>query len=344
MLQKMLFTRELAVLLRGGVPIREALQSLEEKAETKTLKKMIQALLSQVENGQPLSLALKRLPKIFDSLYVNLVEIGETTGRLNDNLVFLSKEMDSAYALRKKVQAILLYPSIVLGCAFVLGAAISIFILPKLIRLFDAFQVTLPLATRILLAIAGFLNDYGFWFFGGIFVFMLLLRFVAAIPVLKPYWHRALYVLPVAGGLTRDIGLASFSRDMGIMLGSGLPILDALNIEAKVTRNRAFAKHIHRLAESVAEGRSLGEELSKNPSRLFPSMAPKMIAAGEKTGKLSETFLYLEEFFTTEIDRKIKNATVLLEPILLLIIGLIVAFLALAILTPIYSLTDAIRR
>jgi len=238
----------------------------------------------------------------------------------------------------------MLYPMIVLSMALLLGALISVFILPRLIKLFDSFDVVLPLSTQILLALATFMQQYGFFFFLGIFAFILLFRFTVGLTFVKPYWHRILLHLPLFGGLVRDVAVAHFCRDMGIMLQSGLPIIEALSVEEKVMTNRAFARLVAGLSQAVSQGKTLSDELSRSRYESVSPLAIKMISAGERTGKLSETFLYLENFFEQETDRKIKNMTVLFEPILLIFIGMIVTFLAVAILTPIYSLTGSVKR
>lgn len=343
-LEKLLFTRELSVLLKSGISLGEALESLKEKSSSRALAKVTESLLSDVENGQTFSQALARFPKVFDALSVNLVKIGETSGTLRENLDFLVRQQESSYALRKRIQAILLYPSLVLGMALLLGAAISIFILPKLIRLFDSFHVVLPWTTRLLLDLAHFMQVYGIAFFSILFVVLLLLKGLVAVSAVRPYWHALLLRVPVLGELLRDIAVAHFCRDVGTMLRSGLPLLEALSVEEKVTENRALARLMKQLVGSVAEGQMLSQGLAKAPEAVIPALATKMIASGEKTGRLSETLFYLESFFETELDRKIKNMTALFEPALLLIVGGVVVFLALAILTPIYSLTGSIRR
>ena len=343
-LDKLLFTREISVLLKSGVPLGEALQSLEEKTSKGELKRTIKALLSDIENGQSFSHALARFPKVFDALSVNLVKIGEASGTLKENLDFLARQLEASYTLRKKIQAILLYPVLVLGIALSLGAMISIFILPKLIRLFDSFQVTLPWSTRALLTIASFMQLHGILFFISLFVIFLLLRIGVMLPLVRPYWHSVLLRLPILGTFFQNIAIAHFCRDIGTMLKSGLPVLEALIIEEQVMENRAMARLVKKLTLAVAQGRTLADELSKKSYTIIPAIAIKMIASGEKTGKLDETLIYLESFFETEVDRRIKNMTVLFEPILLLIIGAVVIFLALAILTPIYSLTGSVRR
>ena len=177
-----------------------------------------------------------------------------------------------------------------------------------------------------------------------LFLFIALSRAIIALSLVKPYWHRLLLSLPVLGEFFRDVAVTHFCRDMGVMLQSGLPLFEALTTEAAAMENRAVAKLASSLAQAVAQGRSLSAELSRPRYALFPPLAIRMIAAGEKTGRLAETFAYLEEFYAAETDRRIKGMTVIFEPLLLVVIGLIVAFLAMAIMTPIYSLTGSIHR
>ncbi len=343
-IDKLLFTRELSVMLRSGVPIGEALASFSSQAKRGPMKRLVLSLLSDIENGQLFSAALTKFPKAFDALYINLVRIGETSGTLPENLAFLSREMDSSYAFRRKIQGIILYPALVLSMALVLGAAISIFILPRLIRLFDSFDIVLPLSTRILLSIASVMDRYGIIVFALLFAAIMLWRIIIALPAVKPFWHRLLLSLPVFGSFSRDVALAHFCRDMGVMLRSGLPLFEALTTESAAMENRAFARLAQSLALAVSQGRSLALELVRPQYAVIPPIVVRMITAGEKTGRLAETFAYLEEFYEAETDRRIKGMTVIFEPLLLVVIGLIVAFLATAIMTPIYSLTGSIHR
>ncbi len=340
----LLFTRELSILLRSGVSLGETLESLREKTESGTLRNIIVAVSSDVENGQSLAHALERFPKVFDPLYINLVRLGESSGTLRENLDFLTRQLEGSYILRQKVRGIMLYPVIVFSMAILLGGLMSIFILPRLIRLFDSFDIVLPLSTRLLLAIAWFMQLHGIAFFLSIGLFFFLFRLLVSHRLVQPHWHRLILSLPVIGPLFRDIAVAHFFRDMGIMIQSGLPILEALAIEETVMENRFLSILVGRVSRVVAQGGSLSGELAKKEYRIFSPIVTKMIAAGERTGRLGETFFYLEHFFEDETDRKIKNMTVLLEPILLILVGAIVLFLSLAILTPIYSLTGSIRR
>lgn len=342
--EKLLFTRELAVILKSGVSLRDALVSLAEQAQFSAMRKVIGAVIMDVENGQTLAKALARHPKVFDHLFVNLVMIGEETGSLSKNLEFLAVQLEKKYELKKKIQGILLYPAIVFLTAVTLASLISVFILPKLVRLFNSFNVDLPLSTKILLGLASFMKDHGVTFFLSILGFLILVRLVTLTPQVRPYWHRTLLRLPVIGPFLRSVYLTQFFRDLGVMLGSGLPISQALLAEEKASRNWVFADMAQGLYQGSLEGRPLSVEMTDTYMGVIPPVVTRMISAGEQSGKLGETFLYLGDFLDAEVDRDAKNFTVVLEPVLLIMIACVVGFLAMAILSPIYSLTGSIRR
>lgn len=342
--EKMLFTKELSVLLKSGVPLHEALVSLAHQSKFSSMKRILEQVIVDAENGQTLVHAFGRYPRVFDALYVNLLAIGEQSGNLVMNLEYLSDQLDRSYILRKKIQGILLYPAIVFSSAGLLGALISVFILPKLVRLFDSFNVALPLSTRVLLWFAALMRDFGKEMLLGVFLLVVFLRLFVLIPPIRSIWHRIILSLPFLGPFLKNVSLALLFRDLGVMLQSGLPISRAVEIESGIMSNLAYARMLREWQETLLQGKSIAEGIEGKYGFLLPEIVVKMIAAGEQSGKLDETFLYLSDFLDAEVDRTAKNFTVLLEPILLLIIGGIVAFLALAILTPIYSLTGSIHR
>lgn len=342
--EKMLLTKELSVLLKSGVSLHEALVSLSHQSKFSSMKRILEGVIVDVENGQTLVHAFGKYPKVFDALYVNLLSIGEQSGSLVMNLEYLSDQLDRAYLLRKKIQGILLYPTIVFSSAGLLGALISVFILPKLVRLFDSFSVTLPLSTRALLWFSALMRDFGQEILLGAFGVLVLFRIVVWFPFIRPLWHRTLLSVPFLGSFLKNVSLALLFRDLGIMLKSGLPLSRAVEIESAVAGNLAYARMLREWKEALLQGKSIAEGMAGKYTFLLPEMVVKMIAAGERSGKLDETFLYLSDFLDAEVDRSAKNFTVLLEPILLFVIGGVVAFLALAILTPIYSLTGSIHR
>lgn len=340
----LIFTRELAVLLKGGVALREALGSIASQSQFSVMKKVIERIIVDVENGQTLSHALGRYPKYFDHLYLSLVLIGEKTGSLPANLSSLALQIEKSYQLRTKIESIFLYPTIVFFTAMTMASVISVFILPKLVKLFDSFDITLPLATRALLWFAALMKEHGVVIFVALLGLLMALRLLTLVSIVKPVWHAILLKLPLMGSFLRSIYLSQFFRDIGVMLQSGLPLAELLSVEEKAMRNLVFSRMTAQLHRAALEGRTLSSELTEHYAELVPVTAVKMIAAGEQSGELGKTFLYLSDFLDEEVDRNAKSFTIILEPVLLIVIALVIAFLALAILSPIYSLTGSIHR
>lgn len=342
--EKLLFTRELSVLLKSGVPLRDALLSIAEQSQFSSMRRIIEIVIKDIENGQSFSRALERHPKVFSHLFVSLIGIGERSGALSKNLEFLALQLEKNYQLKKKIQSVLLYPTIVLATSVVLTGLISVFVLPKLIRLFASFDMLLPLSTRILLSFSILMKEYGIALLMGAIILLVMLRAVTLLSIVRPLWHRLLLRIPIVGDFLRSLYLAQFFRDMGVMLGSGLSISQALSVEEKAAQNWVFSDMARGLNQSSFEGRTLSTELMNRYSSIAPSVVTKMIFAGEQSGRLSETLLYLGDFLDEEVDRNAKNFTVVLEPALLLVIAAVVVFLALAILSPIYQLTGSVHR
>ncbi len=344
MMQKMLFTRELALYLKSAVPLSEALSSLGQHEKLPRFQGVIRLLQHDVENGQSFAHALSRHPKVFDSLYVNLVSVGEASGTLPNSLAHLADFLERSYALRKKVGSIFLYPSMIIISALALGGFITVYILPQLVRLFGSFRIELPLATKILLGFAGLVENHGLTLLITLVAIAAGLRLLLVFGWMKRFVHRTVLVLPVVGPFLRQYYLAAFFHDVGVLLRSGMPIAEVFLVEEKAHRNVVFSELSADLGRALERGEELWQEIELHQSGLFPPLVAKMIAAGERSGKLEETFFYLSDFFDAEVDRSVKNFTILLEPFLLIVIGAIVAFLAVAILAPIYSLSGSIHR
>jgi type IV pilus assembly protein PilC len=341
---KLFFTKHLSTMIKAGIPISDALASLSKQHKSKKFKEIIEDVLSNIENGKSLAESLKRHPNVFNNFFISLIEIGEESGTLEENLEFLAKQMAKDFTLRKKIQGALLYPGLVFGAATIMGSAISLFVLPKLVDFFDAFDIELPLTTRILLFIAQAMRSYGFLIIGGFFALIIGFYVFIQLPKVKPVWHKIVLKLPIFGNLIAYGQLASFSRNFGVLIKSGVPITRSLDVTSNTLSNVVFVKDVKKLSEELTKGRVIAAELRKKRYKEFPPLVVQMIDVGETTGKLDETLLYLGDFYEEEIDNISKNLTTVLEPILLVGIGIVVAFIALAIISPIYELTGSIRR
>lgn len=341
--EKLFFAKHLATLLKGGIPLAESLKLLAE--QDGKIGPVANEVLGSVENGQSLSDSLGRHPNEFGAFYISLVEVGEVSGTLEKSLEFLAEKLAREEALRKKVQTMLFYPSIVLAVSTAVGGFVSFFVLPKLAGIFSSFDVELPIATRILLVFANFIKIYGIIVVVAIVAVIIVLGGIIKIsyPV-KLFWHHLKFHVPFIGKVNKSAALSSLFRDLGVMLQSGLPLEYALRIESEIAENLVIRKKIKGVHEAVSSGSTVGKELLEGEYQIFPALVSRMISVGERSGTLEGTFLYLADFFEDETDVAAKNGAALLEPLLLVFISLVAGFVALAVILPIYTLTGSIHR
>ena len=341
---KVLFTKHLSVMIRSGIVITEAIQTLIPETKSLYFKSVLSTILKDIENGQTLSKSMAKFPAVFDRLYVNLVKIGEESGTLDVNLIYLSEKLRKEYSLKKKVQSVMVYPSIVVVAAILIGGYISFFVLPQLLDFFSTLNVPLPLTTKILLWFAWLVKYYGFLLTGAAIVIVWLFAVITQTRKVRPYWHRFLLKIPIYGSFIRNANLAELFRNLGIMLRSGLTIVTALTIEKEASDNEVFRDYIGNIASGLSRGKSMADFITEGSFSHIPPLAVKMIAVGEKTGKLEESFAYLGDFFEEELDSATKNISALIEPVIVVVIGIVVLFLAFSIISPIYQLTGSIHK
>lgn len=342
--ERAMFARHLSMMLRSGISLPEGLRILEMETRIAASQAVLSRICQDVESGKKLAEALRAHPKDFDIFFVSVVEISEESGTLAENLEFLAKQLSKEHALQKNIQGILLYPLLVLGMAVVMGGFISIFILPKLLDLFSSLDVVLPWSTRALLSFAAIMQAHGALIFGALFGVLIVGRFVVHSGPVKPFWHAFLLSLPVVGPFLRAVLLGRFFRGLGIMMKSGLPLVHALGVEEHSLENRVFRQYAEDLKKGVSCGTELSILLEQAKYRHVPVLATKMVAVGERTGKLDESFFFLSRYFDEEVDTVARRFSTLLEPVLLFLIAGIVLFIALSIITPIYSLTGSLQR
>ena len=338
-----LFVRHLGTMLKSGISLAEALEAIVEQTTRQRFRRIVSALLARVKSGRTLSSALEAHPRVFDPLIVNMVKVGEASGTLEANLQYLAGELEDRIELRQKVRAASLYPFIVLLTTAGLGLMLAYFVLPKLARLFRTLNVELPLATRILMAVATAIERYGTVMLIGGIAGVILFRFIVTRKFAQPAWHWFLLRLPLVGPVISHYNLAIISRTMGTLLQSGVTIDAAIATTAETISNVRYQERFRRALEQVSRGARLADALGgvkdskRNP--LFPLLAIKMIGVGERSGQLAESFQYLATYFEREVDTTTKNVTTIIEPALLLIIGLLVAFISLSVISPIYQIT-----
>ncbi len=340
--EKMFFAEHLSLMIKGGIPISEALEILKTEAKSRLFKKALNDILKRILEGESLNKSLARYPKIFDRFFQSIVRGGEEGGTLEENLEYLSFSLRGEYSLRKKILGALIYPIIIILVALVIILIISFFILPKLIKLFLALDVPLPLSTKILLGLGDFIQKYWAFILIGVFIYFLIMKILKTFKSTRFFIDKRNLYFPIFGRIEKNRNLAEFSRIFSTLLKSGVPILESLDICINTLRNEVYRRKLTSIRSGVEKGEKISRGL-KNFPEVFPLIFSQMVLVGEKTGALEESFAYLTEFYQREVDGAVKNISAVLEPVLLVLVGFFVAFVAMSIITPIYKITTGVR-
>jgi len=340
--QKIVFAKDLSLMLRSGLVLSEAMEIILEQATGK-MRKLSQGILKSIESGQTLSDSLLRYPRVFSPFFINIVDAGEVSGNLEKNLDNIAEQLKKENELTTKIKGAMYYPLTVLTAAFFMGIAMAFFVLPKITPLFEGLKVKLPLSTRLLIQASHLIGEYGAWLFFGIVGIVVLSVWLLKRKIVQPFTHWWLLHLPIIKNIVIKTNLARFTRILATLLQSGIIIDEAIDIANKTLNNCYYKKALSKVSLHVAQGGKLSDSLEEFP-QLFPRITTRMIKVGEKSGNLDETLFYVSESYENEVDNATKSLSTLIEPILLLSIGLVVAFLALSIITPIYQITGNIRQ
>lgn len=337
----MLLTTHLAVCLKSGLTLFEALEMLRDQAEGK-LKSVLEDVTRDLQSGEPLHRALARYPKYFSSIYVNLVRIGEISGTLETNLQYLSRSLRQSYELRKKVRSAMIYPTVVFVAIILLGLAMGMLVLPKILPLFKSLNMTLSLPTKFLIFVAEMFQAYGGRIVVGTILLIVFFFWLVGRDFMKHILHRAYLYTPLLKSMVVNVNLAMFTRTLGMLLESGISIDQGLRITASSTDNYAYRDITSSFVYEVQNGKKLSDVLGVYP-RYFPLMASRMIGMGERTGTLSASLMYLAEYYESEVESALKDISTIIEPVLLIFIGSVVGTVAIAIIGPIYSIAGSVH-
>lgn len=335
------FVKHLNVMLKSGISVFESLHMLADQAKG-ALQAKLKAVLKDVAAGTKLADGLAKHPKDFPELIVELVRSGEMSGTLEANLQYIAAFIRKDIDLRKKVKSALMYPMFVLVAIIGLTMAIGLFVLPQILPLFDSLDVDLPTSTKVLLWFAHYFQDYGLQTLIGLIAAGIFIPIFLELKFIRPISHRIYLRLPVAGPIIVQLNLARFFRVFATLMEAGVPIDKTLDVCKNVIRNVNYKKAILHMKRSVEQGTDISDSV-KDQELLFPTLVNHMMKVGERTGNLSDSLIYISEFYEEEVDEKMKNLSTALEPILLIGIGLIVAGVAFSIIGPIYSLSGGIR-
>jgi len=339
---KITFTKHLAVMVKAGITLSEALDNLINQSSSE-LKNILKTVKNKIDNGSTFYQALSLFPQDFDQIYLGIIKVGEKTGRLDESLGYLVDQLTKDYLLRKKIRGALMYPALVLTATISLATFISLFILPKLVDFFTSFDAKLPLSTQILLSVSRYMKDYGLVSFSIFLGFSIFLILIFRLPPLHLWLDRQILKVPFFGELLVKREVAFFSRNLSTLIKSGLPIYESLSICLSAQHNLEYRKTISLLSQNLETGGSFSKFFNTPSAKLlFPELVADMVSVGEKTGSIEQSLSYVSQFYEDDIDEFTQNLTTILEPAILLVIGLMVAFIALAIIGPIYQLTGSL--
>jgi type IV pilus assembly protein PilC len=335
------FSRQFATMIAAGLPLVQCLQTLGMQMERKGFQDIIGKVAHEVEAGSTLSDALGRFPRVFDELYVNLVHVGETGGVLDSMLSRLSTYLEKAQALKHRVQMAVVYPILVMTIAVLVVAFLMVFIIPIFAAFFENAGVPLPLPTRIVIAVSNGVVRY--WYIviavcvAAMYGFRMWYRTEAGRLAVDRFFLRA----PIFGPLVRKISIARFTRTLSALLGGGVPIIDALRITAKTAGNRVVENSVMSARERVMAGHTLGERLKD--SGVFPPMVVQMVIVGEQTGALDNMLAKVADYYEDEVDVAVSGLTALLEPLLIVFLGVVIGGIVIAIYLPIFKVVTLVK-
>jgi type IV pilus assembly protein PilC len=332
------FTRQLSTMINAGLPLVQGLEILEKQQDNPTFRKALGEIRTDVEAGSTLADSMRKKTKIFDNLFTNMIDAGETGGILDTILSRLAIFMEKAMALRKKIKGAMTYPTVCLAISILILIVILVFVVPVFKNMFESFGHSLPLPTQIVVNLSEFFKKYFIY----IFIFVFLVIFAT-----KKFYNtergrilidRGMLRAPVFGMLLRKVAVAKFTRTLSTMLSAGVPILEALQVVAKTSGNKVIEQAVIRVGDSIAEGRPIAEPLEE--SGVFPNMVVQMINVGESVGALDSMLEKIADFYDEEVDQAVENLTAMIEPFMMVFLGGLIGGIVVAMYLPIFQLSS----
>ncbi|MBW3661080.1 MAG: type II secretion system F family protein [Gemmatimonadetes bacterium] len=336
-----LFTRQFATMINAGLPLVQSLDILASQQENPKVAAKIKALLNNVESGSTLADAMRHHREFFNDVYINMVAAGEAGGILDVILLRLADYLEAAEALRRKVRGAMFYPATVMGFAMLAIAVLLIFVIPTFAGFFESAGVALPLPTRIVMGLSDFMLGYWWAILAALGIAFYLLRMYRGSPQGRLATDRALLRMPILGAVLRKAAIARFSRTLGTLVSSGVPILEGLEITAKTAGNKVVEDAVNESRVSIAGGETIAEPLKK--SGVFPQMVVQMINVGEQTGGLDEMLEKIADFYDDEVESAVAALTSIIEPVMIVFLGLVVGGMVVAMYLPIFDIIQTVE-
>ncbi len=339
--EKIFFTRNLYTMLESGISLDHAIKTTAEQTTNEKFSGILMKVHAELQKGQALHAALFPYRDVFHDYFINMIKIGETSGRLDDVLSYLLEKLEKDQELLMKARGAMIYPVIILIALVVMVTGMLVYVIPRITDILNQYDVTLPLATRVLLWLSNFMVHNGVYVFIALVIAGFTLRKMTRKGRAQWRWHALVLSLPGIGMIVKEYNLARFARSASTLLRSGLGLDQALALTASVSSNSHYEKSLSAAIKFVERGIPFSEVLKGNPA-LFPPLVTRMVEVGEKSGKLDHMLSRLAEFYERSVSNSLSNLSSVIEPVLLLLIGLSVGYVAIAVLTPIWSFSQTI--
>ncbi len=342
LIDKITFIKNLSVMIKAGLPVSKSLRILTDQTPNPRFRKVIADISRQLEGGTSLADAMLKHPDVFSSIFVNMVRVGEVSGNLEQNLHYLADQMQRDYDMMSKARGAMTYPIIVLVALAIVGFLMFTFVLPKLTSTFTDLKVELPLMTRFVIGLVNIFANYGILVFIGMIGAIVGFMYWRKTDGGKAIVHKAILYIPIFAPIVIKINMARFVRVFSSLIKSGMSIVEALEVSSNVVGNIYYQKVISEAASKVKIGSPLTTAFKKQP-KLFSHLVVQMMEVGEESGTTDVVLTEVAEFYEAEVDQTMKNLSSIMEPVLMMVIGTVVGFLAVALITPIYSITQSIN-
>ncbi len=339
-----LFTRQLSAMVSAGVPILRALTSLHDHAESKALKTIISGVMKDVEGGSTLGDALTKYPNTFSDVYVNMVRAGEAAGILDDILKRLALQQEKNASIRKKIKSAMSYPMVLVFITIAAFFGLMIFIIPKIgqiVKDLGGPDAQMPALTQFMLGLSGFITSYIWLILPGLVVGVIFTLRYLKTPPGKELLHTTALKIPGINNIVMKVSVARFARTFSALMGAGVAVLEALNVTARAVGNVMFERALIAAAEEVKNGKNLSTVIGKNP--LFPPIVSQMLAVGEETGQTDTVLIKVADFYEEEVDTAIEGISSIIEPVMIILMGLMVGLIAASVMGPIANLSQNIK-
>lgn len=330
------FTRHLSVMLEAGVTIFEAIKFLKKQSRNKVFQSKLEIVLENLNNGKTLSDSMRRFPKVFPQIYVNIISVGEQSGTLAKTMADLADHMEESQKFKSKIKGALIYPKIILSIMVIFMLVILLFVMPRILTIFKSLDAEIPLATRVMIRMTEIANDHVVALLGGLVGFILLIYFALKNNKVQRFLDRFYLKIPVIGRIVLNYNTTQVSQHFGTLFASGITILKCLEITSNVMANHVFREELNFMVGRIRSGVAFSQSFREKTS--FPPMFVKLINVGERTGKLPQVIDYLRGYYKGLVDEDVKNITSIIEPLIMVLLGLMVAGLVVTVIGPIYQL------